>query len=182
MKPTSSTLRAAIACASSLLYFGPAGAQDTMSSRLDQLSGFIGEGTCTGNLLMGKPQHATSARYHSEKTLGDHWVVVQYDEETTSSNSRPYHVAQYFSYDPKAGHFVDVLLDNSGESYGAGTSSGWQGDVITFENTVLASGGAHYVFRDVFTRSGSKVISHTGYQRDKTGKWVKTDHEICKRT
>ena len=180
MKPTATTLYAAIACTSSLLYLGPAGAQDKMSAQLDQLSGFVGEGTCTGNLLAAKSPHPTSARYHAEKTLGDHWIMLRYDEAASSSNSRPYHVAQFFGYDPKAGHFVDVLLDNSGESYGAGTSSGWQGDVITFENSVLSS-KSHHLFRDVFTRQGAKVVSHTGYERDKSGKWVKTDHEICKR-
>lgn len=182
MKSTSSTLCAAIACASSLLYLGPASAQDKMSTQLDQLSAFIGDGTCTGNLLVPKSQHATSAKYHGEKAIGDHWIMVRYDEEASSSNSRPYHVAQYFSYDAKRGHFVDVIMDNSGESYGAGTSSGWQGDVITFENTVLSSGGGRFVFRDVFGLDGGKVGSHTGYQRDKSGKWVKTDHEVCKRT
>ena len=127
-----------------------------------------------------KSGHATSARYHGEKALGNHWVVIRYDEETTSSNSRPYHVAQYFSYDAKAGHFVDVMFDNSGESYGAGSSSGWQGDAITFENTDFTS-GSHSLFRDVFTRHGATVISHTGYQRDKSGKWVKIDQKSRER-
>lgn len=179
MKPTSSALYAAIACASSLLYLGPASAQDAMPSQLDQLSGFLGDGTCTGNFLAAKSPHATSARYHAEKALGDHWIAVRYDEESTASNSRPYHVAQYFSYDPKAGHFVDVVLDNSGESFGAGISSGWQGDVLTFENTDSTS-GTHSLFRDVFMRRGATVVSHTGYMRDKNGKWIKTDHEVCK--
>ena len=76
---------------------------------------------------------------------------------------------------------MDVLLDNSGESYSAGSSSGWQGDVITFENTDF-TGGSHPLFRDVFTRRGGLVVSHTGYERDKNGKWIKTDHELCKRT
>ncbi|MDE2450733.1 MAG: DUF1579 family protein [Gammaproteobacteria bacterium] len=180
MKPTSSTLYAALACASSLLYLGPAAAQDSIPPQLDQLSSFLGDGACTGNLLM-KPGQRTTAKYHGEKVLGDHWIVVRYDEDATPSNTRPYHIVQYFSYDVKAGRFVDVALDNSGTSYGAGTSSGWQGDVITFENTVLA-GASQYVLRDVFTLHGTKVASHTGYQRDKSGKWVKTDQEICKRT
>ena len=179
MKPTPTALYAAIACASSLLYLGPAGAQDKISTQLEQLSAFIGDGTCTGNLLI-KPGHPTTARYHSEKTLGDRWIMVRYDEEASASNSTPYHVAQYFSYDAKAGHFIDVVLDSSGGPFGAGTSSGWHGNVITFENTVMM-GGSHYVFRDVFTLDGTKVGSHTGYQRDKSGKWVKTDHEVCKR-
>ena len=180
MKSTSSTFYAAIACASSLLYLGPVGAQDMMPSQLDQLSGFLGDGVCTGNLLAGKSPHETSAKYHGEKAVGDHWIMVRYDEATTSSNSRPYHVAQYFGYDAEAGHFIDVVFDNSGGSYSIGTSSGWHGAVITFENSVLTSGG-RYVFRDVFTRRGAQVGSHAGYQRDKSGKWVKTDEEICKR-
>ena len=41
MKPTPSTLYAAIACASSMLYLEQAGAHDKMPSQLDQLSGFL---------------------------------------------------------------------------------------------------------------------------------------------
>lgn len=180
MKPTSFTLYAVIACASPLLCLGPAGAQDVLPSQLDQLSGFIGDGTCTGNFL-GKPSHATSGKFRGEKALGGHWIVVRYHEEATSSNPRPYHVTQYFSYDAKAGHFVDVLLDNSGSSYAAGTSGGWKGDVITFENTDFTS-GSHPLFRDVFARRGGLVVSHTGYGRDKHGKWIKMDQEMCSRT
>lgn len=179
MKPTPSTLCAALACASSLLFLGPAGAQDGMSSQLDQLSSFVGDGTCSGNLLV-KPGHQTSAKVHGEKTLGDHWIVVHYDEDATAANSSPYHAAQYFRYDTTAGHFVDVLLDSSGGSYATGTSSGWQGNVITFENTVWAQ-GKHYIFRDAFARRGTNLFSHTGYQRDQNGKWVKTDEEMCKK-
>lgn len=179
MKPTASTLCAAIACASSLLCLGPAGAQNTMSSPLDQLSDLVGDGTCTGNLLI-KPGHSTTAKVHGEKVLGGRWIVIHYDEAATSANSKPYHVAQYFTYDAKAGHFTDVLLDNSGGNYATGSSSGWQGDVITFENDVLAN-GRHYVFRDAFTRHNTNLLAHTGYQRDQNGKWVKTDEEVCKK-
>lgn len=180
MKLIPPTLCIALACAAPLLGHGQALAQNMAASRLDQLSGFLGDGTCTGNLLT-KSGHPTAGKYHSEKAIGDHWIMVRYDEDTTSTSSRPYHVAQYFSYDAKAGHFIDVIMDNSGESYGVGTSSGWQGNVITFENIIPASGG-HDVFRDVFTRRGTQVVSHTGYARDKSGKWVKTDHEVCRRT
>lgn len=181
MKPIPSILCLAIACGMPLLGHGQAVARNTTASQLEQLSAFLGDGTCTGNLLAAKSPHATRATYHSEKTLGDRWIVVRYDEEASPSNSKPYHVAQYFGYDAKAGHFVDVLLDSSGGSYGAGTSSGWQGDVLTFENTDFTS-GTHPLFRDVFTQRGGLVISHTGYERDKNGKWIETDHETCKRT
>lgn len=181
MKPTSSTLCAAIACASSLLCLGPAGAQDALPSQLDQLSGFLGDGTCTGNVLATKSPHPTSGKLHGEKMLGDRWIVIRYDGDATASDSKPYRVVQYFGYDAKAGHFVDVVLDNSGASYSAGTSSGWEGDAITFENTDYTS-GSHSLFRDVFTRRGALVVSHTGYERDKHGKWIETDQETCSRT
>lgn len=179
MKSTPLTLCLAIACAAPLLVPGLAMAQQALPAQMDQLTGFLGDGTCTGNLL-AKPGHPATGKFHGEKVLGDHWVVIRYDEDASASNSRPYHVTQYFSYDAKAGHFVDVLLDNSGGSYGAGSSSGWQGDAITFENTDFTS-GSHPLFRDVFMRRGAEVISHTGYEQDKSGKWVKVDEEVCKR-
>lgn len=179
MKPIRLTFCLALACAAPLLGHGLAVAQDTMPAQLDQLSGFVGDGACTGSLMM-KPGHSTTGKFHGEKMLGDHWVAIRYDEDATPSNSRPYHVAQYFSYDAKGGHFVDVLLDNSGEIYSTGISSGWQGDAMTFENTDLTT-GSHPLFRDVFTRRGAVVISHTGYERDKSGKWIETDEEVCKR-
>lgn len=179
MKPIPLTLCLAITCAAPLLGCGVAVAQEMPPTQLAELSGFLGAGTCTGNLV-AKPGHPSTGRFHGEKVLGDHWVVIRYDEDATASNSRPYHVTQYFSYDAKAGRFVDVLLDNSGETYSTGTSSGWQGDAITFENTDFTS-GSHPLFRDVFTRRGAEVISHTGYERDKSGKWVKVDEEVCKR-
>lgn len=179
MKPTSSALCAALACASSLLFLGPAGAQDGTSSQLDQLSSFVGDGTCSGNLLI-KPGHPTTGKVHGEKVLGDRWIVVHYDENATAANSSPYHVAQYFRYDATAKHFADVVLDSTGASYATGTSSGWQGNVITFENTVWMQ-GKHYILRDAFARRSANLFSHTGYQRDQSGKWVKTDEEICRR-
>jgi hypothetical protein len=183
MKSTPSTLFClALACAAPLLAHRQAVAQDVAASPLDQLSGFVGDGMCTGKLMVtSKSIRTTTGKFHGEKALSDHWVVIRYDEDATASNSRPYHVTQYFSYDAKGSHFVDVLLDNSGETYSTGTSSGWQGDVMIFENTDFTS-GSHPLFRDVFTRRGAEVISHTGYERDKSGKWIKTDEEVCKRT
>ena len=179
MKQMRFTFCLALACAAPLLGHGLASAQESLPMQLDQLTGFLGDGTCTGNLI-AKPGHPSTGRFHGEKVLGDHWVVIRYDEDATASNSRPYHVTQYFSYDAKGGHFVDVLLDNSGETYSTGTSNGWQGDAMTFENTDFTS-GSHPLFRDVFRRQGAEVISHTGYERDTSGKWVKTDEEVCKR-
>ena len=36
-------------------------------------------------------------------------------------------------------------------------------------------------FRDTFTRTGAKGLTHTGTRQDKNGKWVKTDEETCQK-
>jgi hypothetical protein len=72
-------------------------------SPIDELSKFVGEGTCTGNVMaMGKsPGHATTGKYHGEKTLDGQWIVIHYDEDKTDVNPKPIHVQQFFSYDPE---------------------------------------------------------------------------------
>ena len=75
MKPTSATLYAAVGCISSLLCLGPAGAQDKLSSQLDQLSGFLGDGPCTSNLLATKSPRGMSATYN-RRTWRDHHEFI----------------------------------------------------------------------------------------------------------
>lgn len=107
-----------------------------------------------------------------------HWIVIRYEGVASASTPRPYRVVQYFGYDVKARRFVDVLVDNSGSgsSYGAGHSSGWRGDLMSFDNT---TGSNHSLFRDVLKRNGTGELSHTGYMRNEHGKWVETDQETC---
>ncbi len=182
MKCIKPAIPAALVCASISLAVPHVLAQTTSApSRIDQFSSFLGDGTCTGNVMaMGKrPAHATAARLHGEKILGGNWVVIHYDEEQTAANPKPYHIAQYFGYDPVNKHFVAASFDNSGSSYGTGTSAGWKGDTITFDETSAMDG---MTLRDNFTRRSPKEVMHTGTIRDKTKKWVKTDQETCHMT
>lgn len=161
-------------------HLGIASAQPaTTPAPPDQLAFFVGDGTCTGHVIATgkKPGHATTARFHGEKTLDGNWVVIRYDEEQTATNPKPYHVAQYFGYDAAKKQYVSVTFDNSGSGYSTGTSSGWRGDTFTVDETAPAGGSVS--FRDVFTKGGSGMASHTGMMRDKQGKWVKTDEETC---
>lgn len=181
MKRTSLAIFAALVCMSAPLAIGQASAQPAVaSSPSNQLDGFVGDGICTGNMMaMGKnPGHATTAKYHSEKMLGGHWVAMHYDEDQTAANPKPFSVVQYVGYDAANKHFVTVLFDNSGESYGTGVSSGWKGNTITFDESI-AMGDKRASFRDTFTNGVSGMSSHTGTMRDKSGKWVKTDEETC---
>ena len=149
-------------------------------SPMDQLSKFVGDGTCTGNVLaMGtSPGHASTGKLHAEKTLDGQWVVIHYDEDKTDVNPKPFRVQQYISYDPEKKTFVAVAFDNMSASYSPATGSGWKGDQFTLEYTTSIDGKT-VSLRDVFTRTANES-SHTGMMRDKKGEWVKTDKEICK--
>ena len=165
------------------LGIGSAIAQEAASSSpMDQLASLTGDGTCTGNLLMamGKtPAHATTAKYHGEKTLDGHWIVIRYDEDQSATNPKPFHVQQYFGYDADAKRYIAVAFDNSGMGYSTGTSGGWKGDTFTVDEHE-SMGDKAVSYRDVFTRAESGMSGHTGIMKDKSGKWVKTDEETCK--
>jgi len=181
MKGLSLALTVSLVCMAGSSGIGRAVAEDSTSpSPMDELGKLVGEGTCTGNLIaMGKsPGHATTGKYHSEKTLDGHWVVIHYDENKTDANPKPFHVQQYFSYDPEKKMFVAVAFDNSTPGYTPSTSAGWKGDTFTFDYSALIDGKT-VLFRDVFTHDATQN-THTGMMRAKSGEWIKTDTETCK--
>ncbi len=182
MKRIEPAILAVLVCASVSLAIPHVSAQTTSApSRIDQFSSFLGDGTCTGNVMaMGdRPAHATNARLHGEKILDGSWVVIHYDESRTAANPKPFHIVQYFGYDPMKKQYVAVNFDNADPGYTTGTSTGWEGDTSTFDETSATSG---MTLRDSFTRSGPKEVMHTGTIQDKTKRWVKTDEETCHMT
>lgn len=182
MKRIKPAILAALVCASVSLAVPHVSAQTTGApSRIDQFSSFLGDGTCTGNIMAtGKrPGRATTAHLHGEKILDGNWIVIHYDEDQTAANPKPFHVVQYFGYDPMKKRYVAVNFDNGDPGYTIGTSAGWEGDTITFDETSAMSG---MTSRDSFTRSSPKAVTHTGTTQGKTKTWVKTDEETCHMT
>lgn len=177
MKRTTLAILAALFCASP---FAIGQTSVGASPQSDQLDRFVGAGTCTGNeMAMGKnPGHATTGKFHGEKTLDGHWIAIHYDEDQTAANPKPFSVVQYVGYDTAKKHYVTVSFTNTGESYSTGISPGWTGNSITFDETVWTN-GKPTSYRDVFTDGDSGMSSHTGMLKDKDGKWVKTDEEHC---
>jgi hypothetical protein len=150
-------------------------------SPASQLEAFVGDGTCTGNMMaMSKnPGHATTAKYRGEKTLDGRWVVIRYEEDQTAANPKPFKIVQYFGYDATKKRFVSVIVDNnSGVGYSTSFSRGWNGDAIIFDESATMD-GKQASYRDTFTTGESGTVSHTGTMQDKNGKWVKTDEETC---
>ena len=182
MKRTSLAIFTAMVCASTPFAIGLASAQQPgAAASSGQLDRFVGDGACTGSVMaMDKqPGHATVGKFRGEKILDGHWVVIRYGEDKTAANQKPFSVVQYIGYDKAKKQFIAVAFDNSGAPYSMGTSQGWQGSTITFDER--AEGTKGVVFRDTFTNGDSGLASHTGTMKDKHGKWVKTDEETCRK-
>lgn len=179
MKCSPSTL-AVFFCAATTLAGGLAFAQDKSTVASDPLGKFVGNGTCTGNVLAtrGHPGHASTGKYHGEKILDGRWVEIHYDEDQTVVNPKPFRIVQYFGYDATSKRYLTVSVDNMSGGYTTGTSAGWKAGSITFDES---ESGKPASSRDIFTSDDAGLSSHTGMMLDKNGKWIKTDEETCKR-
>jgi len=181
MIPTRLVLTLSLTCIAAAASVRHAIAEDSMSpSRMKELDTLVGDGTCTGNIMATakSPARATTGKYHGEKTLDGHWVVIRYDEDKSDSNPNPFHVQQYFNYDDEKKMFVAVEFDNMSPGYTSSTSSGWKGDTMTFDYNESV-GGKTVSLRDVFTASASEK-KHIGMMRNQKGEWVKIEEEVCK--
>ena len=178
MKRATFAMLTMLVCASAPLTVDEAYGQEPGDpSQLGQFDFFVGDWNCTGQVFAHgtTSARATSARAHGEKAAGDRWVLFRYDEVKTAANQRPFHIDQYFGYDPAAKTFVSVAVDTGG--YFTETSPGWNGDSITFDE--VADGAV--VGHDTFTRNRQGEITHSGADKDKDGNWIKTDEETCHR-
>jgi hypothetical protein len=177
MKRTTLTL-STLFCAIAAVAAGSASAQSNTAAANAPLDKFLGSGTCTGKTLDKdmKSFHATTGKFSSRKILDGNWVEVRYDEDQSAAVAKPYHVIQHIGYDAAKKRYVGVTVDNSGSGYSTGSSKGWKGDSITFDES---TDGQAAFFRDTFTSSGSGMSSHVGTMRDKSGKWIETDEEHC---
>ncbi|HJU25278.1 MAG TPA: DUF1579 family protein, partial [Rhodanobacteraceae bacterium] len=178
MKHATSIPLIALACAAALGVTQVSAQESTSAASAGALDKFVGSGTCTGKTLGHdmKAFHDTTGKYSGEKVLEGNWVVIHYDEDQSAAVPKPFHVVQYFGYDKAKKRYASVLVDNSGSSYATGTSDGWKGDSISFDESL---DGQPVAFRDSFTSSNG-MATHTGMMRDKHGKWIKTDEEHCK--
>ncbi len=119
----------------------PAAAAPAPPAELAQLAYFEGNWKCSGTTFanpMG-PEHATTGSVHGAKAVGGMWVHIAYDENKTAANPTPYHAGVYMGYDAAKKSFVSGCYDSFG-GYCSQTSSGWNGDTMTFEGTSNADG------------------------------------------
>lgn len=179
MKRSTASLALSFLCAAALTG-NHAFAQDKAATESGALDKFVGDGVCTGVMAAGKNAgSSTSGKFHAEKTLDGHWVVIRYEQDASTTNPKPFKVAQYLGYDPASKQFTTVMLGNGDGVYSVGKSTGWKGDTLTFEEVEMAHGQAGHT-REAFTTRGSGLSGYTAWFRDKSGKWIKADEETCK--
>lgn len=182
MKRKAFAFFATICCAAASLGGGNAIAQQSKAqSPAALLDKFVGSGTCSGAMpAMGKnPASSTSGKFHAEKTLDGHWIIIRYEQDASAANPRPFKVAQYLGYDPADKRYTTVMLGNGDGVYSVGKSPGWKGDTLTFEEMEMARGQAGRT-REAFSTHGTGLSGYTAWFRDKSGKWIKADEETCK--
>ncbi|GEM_PF-2028668 len=179
MKRTTSICLIALACAAALAVT-QVNAQESATSPVDKLAGFVGDGVCSGVMVAGKNAGSgTSGRFHAEKTLDGHWIEIRYEQDASATNPKPFKVVQYLGYDPASKQFTTVMLGNGDGVYSVGKSPGWEGDSLMFEEVEMAHGQAGHT-REAFSTHGSGLSSYAAWSRDKSGKWIKADEEHCK--
>lgn len=178
MKHTTPAMLTMLVCAVGALAVAAAPAPESGGPPgAGRFDAFVGDWDCSGQVFAhgAALAHATEARAHGEQAAGGRWVLFRYDEVKTAANPKPFHIDQYFGYDPAAKQFVSVAVDTVGHF--SETAPGWSGDTITFDE--VADGKV--VGHDTFTLDGRDGISHSGADRNKEGEWIKTDEETCRR-
>lgn len=178
MKQTTFAMLTMLVCAPALLTVNDTYAQEVGAlTQVDQFGFLVGDWNCAGQVFAHGTSlaHATTAHVHGEKAAGGHWILFRYDEDKTAVNPKPFHIDQYFGYDSTEKKFVSVAVDVGG--YFSETSPGWSGNSITFDEIA----DNKIIGHDTFTRNSQNEISHSGADKNKEGKWIKTDEESCHR-
>jgi hypothetical protein len=148
--------------------------------KLKELDAFAGTWQCTGTAFaspMG-PEHPTTATVHGTWVLGGAWMEIQYTEAKSPKNPHPVDVRLFMGYDAQPKALVSGTVDNMG-GYSTAQSPGWQNDKLIFSGPSHGGGGT-MTGRDTFTRVGKSEMLHDG-EIEMKGKWVKINHEICKK-
>jgi len=158
-------------------------ATSTDSPASDELDRLVGDSICAGHIAgMGKdPGQDTSGRFHGERTLDGHWVMVQYEQDRSAARPKPFKVTMYLGFDPAARRYRLVMVGNGDGVYSVGSSPGWKGNTLTFDEVETAHGAPHRT-REAFTAAGSGLAGYTGWFRDTQGNWIKFDEETCHKT
>ncbi|MDP9191030.1 MAG: DUF1579 domain-containing protein [Acidobacteriota bacterium] len=145
-----------------------------------QLDPLAGKWQCKGIAYATPwfPEHPTTGEVSQNWILDGKWLAYTYAEKKTEQNPMPFTATGFFGYDPEVKMLVVGGVDSTG-GYSTGVSSGWVGDVLTFEGP-WHIGGMTAKARDTFTKKGANEMTHMG-ELEYEGKWMKLGQETCTR-
>jgi hypothetical protein len=174
--------RITVGLAICLLAAGFAAAQDTMkpAPEMEQLKGFEGTWTCSGNVAASAfgPAHKTQGTVQGKRDLNGFWVVGAVKETKTAENPHPMHGMFHMTYDAAEKQYRLIWLDSTG-SWATSTSPGWQGNTMTFtgEQTIM---GQKVQGRDTFVKKTERDWEHR-FELNTAGNWEAIVQENCRK-
>jgi hypothetical protein len=147
---------------------------------MQQLDVMVGTWKCSGMAYTTPwfPEHPTTGEVSEKWMLDGKWLAFTYMEKKTAQNPTPFTITGYTGYDPELKMYVIGSVDNNG-GYSTGASTGWVGDVMTFEGP-WHIGGMTAKSRDTFTKKGANQLTHLG-ELESNGTWIKLGQETCTR-
>jgi hypothetical protein len=148
------------------------------AAEMTNLRFFDGSWTCEGKSEaspMG-PAGTSKGTVRSHSDLGGFWQSGMV-KNTMSNMPGAMEGMFHMTYDPGSKQYVLLWVDNMG-SYSQETSSGWEGDKITFAGD-MAMGGKKMSVRDSFMK-GTDLLTHS-WEGQIDGKWTPLGSETCKK-
>ncbi len=143
------------------------------------LKAFDGNWTCHGDAPASPfgPAHKYTSTVQSHLGMNGFWqsgTIKMPPVAGMPGMQGMYHM----TYEPGAKEYVMLWVDDMG-GFSKMTSSGWEGDKITFtgEGTM---GGQKMMGRDSFTKKADGSLLHTG-EMQMDGKWVSMGDETCRK-
>lgn len=147
----------------------PAVVETHLKQALRPLGFFAGQWSCAGHFNTNGKAIASTETFTAD--LDGNWLRMRHDDRPPHS----FHALEMWGYDKAAKRFTGYVFDNfsGARRY---TSSGWQGDRLTWRNASADAPTDRFVFK----RHGSHEYRVT-YARSRDGKvWRDIDTLICK--
>lgn len=127
--------------------------------QMSQLIEVLPAGTyrCEGRAMMsGHKPYPVNATAKIERDLNGFWQVIEYEERRTQQNQHPYASREHITFDRNAGRFVNVSVDNMGETMTL-TAPSVEGNKVTFKGESMM-GGQKAPLQLTFQKAGPREL------------------------
>ena len=157
----------------------PSSLDSQLISELDEIAYFEGTWRCE-QPLSSVSSELIVLNWQVERDLNASWYVGYAEEVATTTNPEPTSSREFLGYDAVSEHFVRVSAVSNGNLLNL-TSSGWQGEQLTWEGTVTTRNEL-ISLRQIVTREGENTFTATYFILDSiSNDWQAAVSETCER-